>query len=72
MTALEKLKIDHPEFFEEGEGGIKGKCPYNFEYFGPWKCYGDYISCSTCWKCSDVDDPEVCKSEEAKKFQKVY
>ena len=66
MTALEKLRLEHPELFKNGqEKAIEGRCPYDFGYFAPRRCAREWIECSTCWKCREVDNEEDClKSEE--------
>lgn len=61
MTALEKLKIEHPEQLEPGMlGGARG-CPDDYKYLPPMRdCKGRFgkFSPKLCTECWNRDVPE--------------
>jgi hypothetical protein len=48
MTYLEKLKLDHPSW--DDEGIIEGRCPnWDFDVETPHYCNSDDEDCEKCW-----------------------
>ena len=51
MTALEKLKLEHPNFDDERiDREIKYNCPHSYNYLNiPSYCVGMSTRCKDCW-----------------------
>ena len=58
MTALEKLKIEHPECVGDNFRGGAGGCPRHYGYLPDPETCGDGYSCEDCWNREIPEIPE--------------